>query len=1448
MYQLYQVDSKLVKIYPRYKKLLTMASFSPDGKNILTLSNDSIAQIWNTSEGKLIHTLDAHKVTSAVYSPDGQSIVSETTGPEVIIWDPVNGGIQQVLKGKENDHHISAVFSNDSKYIITTTHHRYPHCGVHLWDIKSGEIKQSLDDYDKYFTSSAISPDNRYIIMIYDTLAKVWDIETGKVSHSLTGHNEHINSLSFSHEGKNLVTTSRDEVKIWAIDGQLLKSIDVESDVSPYIRSSPEDLYIITTTYEGMIKVWKVNGGKLLHEFDFESEMEEFGLPTSPLVISPEGELVLIPYGEEVTVCESNTWKPVYSLKPKGWITDATFSPDGLTILTNSSGTIKIWRTRDGKLIHKIKNEKGIGVHSAAFTKDGKYIVMQIIGPGIDEFVLYDIKTKKPHRNFDQCDFDFQETDLSTVYFRAHLEEKILTWELHNGYLFKDYDGSPLHWPTILKSYDQRYMISQKEYYEPPVGVWESVQTRLMYTLQPQTRNFWFGRHSATGKYFSTSDYCIWDTKTADFLYQIDTKPKVADSIAILTGDYIARSYYYDRMPGVFSERRHQFSPDDQYILTDSWDKTVNLWDAETGKLVHKLRGHTGGIISSIFSSDGKHILTSSYDGTSKLWETVNGKIMFDFDSSYAKFSPDGKKIITRSTEHVKLWDVSTRDLLFTFKGHTKYILPAEFSKDGKYIVIASDDGTRIWDVSSGNLIKKIDGHYWRDGYYPQSDGQYDWHSGSRMLGPDNRYIILNNKHKGLGLWSIKSDHEVINFSEKMISYEFSPDGNYIITNSRDGNVKIWDLPNGELLKTLDAHSYYYTVISPDNNSIVTISDYGQSDIWDLATGKPRFSIGGIDILINSVIYSPDGKYLVTNTNSGIIFWDAQNGKRLFTAHCLVGNEIVTHTDDGLFDTSSEAMKIMYWTKGWEIIEFDQLKDRYFEPGLWEKMLGYSDEPLRKARGLNTIESYPDIQLTPPQENNGKLGINLQNRGGGIGKVKIWINGKEVSTDARDPGMNPDAERIRLDYTVMNHPFLKSGDLNIIEVKASNKDDYLTSRGKKIYYIPEGEKKDYEPALYAVVSGASNYQGETLDLRYAAKDARDFAGVLEMVGDAYFSEDKVNITLLATDNENFKQWPTKENLQKAFSDISNTARPNDVLVVYLSGHGTNYGGTEGDFYYLTSDASSGELKDPVVRKNVAISSAELTEYIKSVPALKQVMIIDACHSGQLAEDLMTARATRSSSEIRALERMKDRTGTYVLAGSAADAVSYEASTYGQGLLTYSLLFGMKGAALRENKFVDVMQLFQFAADEVPKMAENIGGIQKPEVRVPYGGQSFDIGISDETVQEKIVLPSPKPVFVRSVFMNEDTYNDDLGLAQTLDEKFRNYSTAKGSEQKLIFIDAAKYTNAYSIKGRYKKTTGGYEVNCRLFKGEEPQSDIHIKSMQADEVVEKVEGEVLKLIE
>lgn len=144
-----------------------------------------------------------------------------------------------------------------------------------------------------------------------------------------------------------------------------------------------------------------------------------------------------------------------------------------------------------------------------------------------------------------------------------------------------------------------------------------------------------------------------------------------------------------------------------------------------------------------------------------------------------------------------------------------------------------------------------------------------------------------------------------------------------------------------------------------------------------------------------------------------------------------------------------------------------------------------------------------------------------------------------------------------------------------------------------------------------------------------------------------------------------------------------------------------------------------------------------------------------------------------------------------------------------------------------------MQLFQFAADKVPELAENIGGIQKPEIRVPYGAQSFDIGIATEEVKNQIILPSPKPMFLRSSFENEITFNDDLRLSDTIDNELINVQSRDGNE--VIFIDASRFSGAYSLKGRYQKDGDEYKVTVKLFMGDELVAGFEVAGKKVNEL-------------
>jgi len=1145
-------------------------------------------------------------------------------------------------------------------------------------------------------------------------------------------------------------------------------------------------------------------------------------------------------------------------------INAVAFSKDFETIISAASDEILVWDFTLGYEVLRF-SPKQQGVTGLAFNENDSVIFSAGIDGTIKAWNLnnqFELASTKAHSNAitkivlsPDCKtlISGDNSGIVRVWDAATL---ILRYEIdiHHEFL-RDIDIHPDGKSFAIANQDRK------------VSIWDLESGKISYLLGgdiPLKAKF-----SESGKYLfieGTGKVKVWETSNYEIINEYAQQKRIwgfltsGDSIKIIeTDEYVKSSsdklryVSWDFINNI--EHTGNFDPDSsEYFVLRS--KLINsggkysYWTASNGGLtllrfkdlkIEKVLGGTAGPIMDIaYDPDHNVLAIAGNNGTSKLFSFSNSAVnseIFSPNMRNVLFSPKSNYLATSNSlfhfPSLKLIAKNEGSRSWTFLSYyLKNNYSAGFSSDGD--LLANNylrNEVTVIETATGDTIKRFQN--------PTKD-----HYPEMLIYKNNLILSLVDSIYQYDLADFSLSRSVhANFIQRPF---ISHDGTKIIGITHIGieQLNIDTHENILLKKHGNNESFIWAKQFLDSTMIIAATSNHIIELMNSPDWEVTHQLIGHTGVITDGEFILNDRYFVSSSLDGTVrFWDWESKKLVLTFISLKDGDYVTIAPNGLFDSTPNAFSLLHYKISNEIISIDQLKDRYYEPNLLQKVLGLSNEPLRNSKGLGSVDLFPEIDIAHPMQNNGIMGINLTNRGGGIGKVKIWINGKEVTSDARDPNSDKNAQTVTINYKIDGHPYLKPGEANEIIVKSYNAEEYLSSRGKKIYYIPKGKKEDYDPTLYGIIIGTSNYSGDALDLKYAAKDAADFANALELTGNGYFEEGKVNIKLLTTQNEDFTTWPTKENIETAFQQISTTANPYDVLVVYLSGHGVNYGGSEGDFYYLTSDATSGGLRDPAIRESVAISSAEFTEYIKMVPALKQVMIIDACHSGQLAEDIMAAKADRPSSEIRALERMKDRTGMYVLAGSAADAVSYETSVYGQGLLTYSLLFGMKGAALRENKFVDVMQLFQFAADEVPRLAQNIGGIQKPEIRVPYGGQSFDIGISSEEVQKKIVLPSPKPLFVRSSFENENTFNDDLRLSEQVDDLLKEYGGTRGEKQSLIFIDAVRFVDAYSLKGRYAQSPDGYEVDVRLFKG-----DTIISKFKATESPDKLAEMLVNILQ
>ncbi|WP_237396467.1 CHAT domain-containing protein [Okeania sp. KiyG1] len=309
-----------------------------------------------------------------------------------------------------------------------------------------------------------------------------------------------------------------------------------------------------------------------------------------------------------------------------------------------------------------------------------------------------------------------------------------------------------------------------------------------------------------------------------------------------------------------------KFSPDGNYILTASDDKTARLWDREGNPLAtlqhdHKVKDAKfspngnqiitvsyvgiylwdkkgnllanlrGGTRTSKFSSDGNLILTTqSGDEIARLWDS-NGnllaKLQHEADIEKATFSPDGKLILTASKDGTaRLWD--QKGNLLTTLQHESRLMSVEFSPDGSHILTTAVRDAYLWD-RKGNLLANMKDSFYGHGHPPLNDAKFS---------PDGR-LILTSSDRIIRLWdregnsiSILKGHE-----DDINSVEFSRDGSRILTASYDKTARLWD-NKGNLLTIFEhQHNVQSAKFSPDGNQIITTSwdswEEKTTQLWD---------------------------------------------------------------------------------------------------------------------------------------------------------------------------------------------------------------------------------------------------------------------------------------------------------------------------------------------------------------------------------------------------------------------------------------------------------------------------------------------------------------------------------------------------------------------------------------------------------------------------------------
>jgi WD40 repeat protein len=1040
-----------------------------------------------------------------------------------------------------------------------------------------------------------------------------------------------------------------------------------------------------------------------------------------------------------------------------------TFSPDGRFAATGSADkTIKLWETEHGREIRSYLGNKG-SVWVLEFSPDGKLLA------SIDEsynLSLWEVETSKRIRLFEVPYDDILSVAFSpdSKYLVTGTEKNhAIEWDIVTGSEIKRFNPEITDIPMERNF---KYPTAKSVEFSPDgkrLLTGSNDHTAFIFDINTgkQIKKFKYGRSSCATCQVTASfspdgskvvfghfdTVFISDAETAKVLLTLEgERGSYGSALFSKDGKYISALEYHDgyiwdartgKILTHIGEDSHdltdiRISPDNSHVLTASEKRVARLWKLPSGRQFMTLRGYLNDIDESILddsymywvafmneiklSPDGKYLAIGKTGNNARLMDLQAGKLIRTFRGHEnivisLDFSPDGKYLATGSADGTtRIWEVETGRMVRSLPEGTSEIpdFSVDFSPDGNWIAIGSWDGlVRIWDVRTGKLIKAITAH---DGASPYSV----------QFSHNGLYILSGGLDGKLKIFEIDTGLEVrelIGHTDVVSCIRRHPDGKLMITASWDGRVKIWDIGTGMQVSRFTAHDTKVQALDIDATGkyIVTGADDNTARLWDLADCRLITTFTGHAGTVSSVNISPDGKTLITGSHDGTIkSWDLKTGKELLTFIFIGEDDWMVKTKEGYFDASEGAKKSIFFVKGTQIYNIDQFFEEFYRPGLINEVYRTGGPLKSEADIVRRLEESPPptVSIVYPVNDDtartSKIPVTVRfiNNGGGISEIRVQNNGKSLPVD--NSSLLQTVSQARYFSRTINVDLVPGENKILISAFSYGR---IESRPDTINIYNKGPERVIN--CYLIAIGINEYRNPALDLNYARADAEAFSNTIKEKSTSLFK--KVEIHELV-DTE-----ATKKNILSLMDELARIIRPEDVLLFYYAGHGSM---VENKFFFIPTESVSLYQEDKLNKES--IYAGLIQEKLKNIPALKQIVILDACQSGGSTEIL----AQRGASEEKALAQLSRGSGVHVLAASGSEQFAAEVGELGHGVFTYILLNALEGSADGSPKDgnVTVYELKAYLNDQVPELTEKYKG-------TPQWPYTFSIGNDFPIVRE-----------------------------------------------------------------------------------------------------------------
>ncbi len=1200
-----------------------------------------------------------------------------------------------------------------------------------------------------------------------------------------------LEALGISHNEKIIASGDLDgRIKIWeATSGKLLKTLQRSNIYS--LAFTPDDLGLIITSFS-VPEIYNIETG-----LSTKLGNQEY---CEGLDVSPDGQLIAIGSESGITIWDAKTFKLKEQFKSGKGNAEVKFSHDSKMLALFGNSTIEI-RSLDKHIY--LPDLKGHlqRVIKIEFSKDD----LRLLSASDDKTAkFWDVKTGKlitdfvGHQNT-VWEAQFHPDKKSIITVSSDNTGKI--WDKATGKVLQTLKGHPDWIYHVQVSPDEKtYAFSDAK---GNCSVWNANTNTIDYSFKAGNETLFYLNYLKDSKHLIVGTYDPILTK-----WNIQTKQKE-----------LTYGTHNDRLTSM------ALSNDERYLLLTSRDGVARKIDVNTGKILfYQMVFNYQWATSADFSPDDSKIIVAGGGNSTILLNSEGGTeaLIDDYSrsyESYSKFSPDGKYILHDDNFTVQLTRVSDNKRLLTIDSISMFT-KQRFSPDGNYLITGGEQKVKIWPVANQRLVieKKVATRF------PQNI----------EMSHDSKYFLcFQDDEQFVEIWETATG-KLVKKVDAINHASFVPKENKLFIVFQNGSAKTLNITDEQVLSTVTLQDFKvgieYSVIK---NRKMLISKSGDNFIcWDLETGKLLRRIRG-----NEIVYGASGRYLHVLNDDMIEMYNLSNLEMTYRHYIIGEKDFLVQDNLGRYDGTDGARKILHFICGKEVIELEQAKDQLWVPNLAERTIKGEKINAKTIRDINICNLSPEvinIEKSPIE-----YSFRIMPRRGGLGETILMINGIEAKRyKVADLKKLAGYYELNVKKTELAPLFIQ-GKENLVTIKSYTADNSVSSRGL-IVKETSSKQQGPPPNLYAVMIGVSDYKGNELDLKYAAKDATDVSSALSNAAKKLLNtdgKDHVFMYNLTTQSDRY-QFPEKNTIKKVLIDIGTKATANDILLIFFAGHGIMTGENDKkQFYFLTADAST--LSTTSAVKDVGISTTELVDWMKPqlIKAQKRILIFDACNSGQAINDIagkeLGVRNDDKAQQIKAIDKLNEKSGLFILSASASNQSAYEMGRYSQGLLTYSLLKAIKQQPdiLEDDKYLNVSRWFSAAEKLVTELSKENGARQEPQVLT---NTNFNIGIVDASVIAAISLPNELPLFAASNFQNSDESiaDDDLELSKIVNLQLADLS-ARGGDKGIVYVTATNSPDAYTLSGRYNVSNNEIKLTVNLKQNKNIKSKFEVTGLKND---------------